>query len=238
MLTIASPENRNALTTELLAELVSTLEGLDGDAAVLTGGPSLFASGADVRALLDADPDEYARSPRAESWRRLNALELPLVAAVAGYALGGGCELAFLCDLVVAADNAVFGQPEVRLGLVPGAGGTQRFARAGGRYLAADVVLAGRTIDAFEARDRGLVAHVVPAERIVEAGVAAAAQIAKGAPVAVRAAKQALRSSEELPVSEALEHEREQLVRALRTDDRREGISAFLDKRPPRFTGR
>ena len=166
--TIASPENRNALTTELLLDLITALEKLDADrtvsVAVLTGGTQLFASGADVRALLEVTPAEYARSPRADCWRRLNGLGLPLVAAVAGYALGGGCELALVADIVVAGDTAVFGQPEARLGLIPGAGGTQRWARVAGRHVAAEVVLAGRTVDAFEARDLGLVALVVPAE--------------------------------------------------------------------------
>jgi enoyl-CoA hydratase/carnithine racemase len=191
-----------------------------------------------VRALLEVTPEEYAASPRAEAWRRLDRVEVPLVAAVAGWALGGGCELAFACDVVVAADTAVFGQPEAKLGLIPGAGGTQRWARAVGRFAAADVVLAGRTVDAFEARELGLVAKVVPAERVVVAGVALAQRIAAGAPLSLRAAKAALRAAEELPLSEGLRHEREQLLRVLATEDRTEGITAFLEKRPPRFAGR
>jgi len=241
IVTIASPENRNALTTELLLDLVTALEKLDADrtisVAVLTGGTQLFASGADVRALLEVTPAEYARSPRADCWRRLNGLGMPLVAAVAGYALGGGCELALLADILVAGDTAVFGQPEARLGLIPGAGGTQRWARVAGRHVAAEVVLAGRTVDAFEARDLGLVALVVPAERVVEAAAALAARIATGAPLALRAATASVRAAEELPLAAALEAERERLVEVLATDDRVEGITAFLEKRPPRFTG-
>ncbi|MDQ0381107.1 enoyl-CoA hydratase/carnithine racemase [Amycolatopsis thermophila] len=151
--------------------LADTLDELDADPAVraivLTGGTTLFASGADVRQLKEISPTEYAASARGAGWRRFGTLETVLVAAVAGYALGGGCELALVADLVVAADTAVFGQPEVKLGLVPGAGSTQRWARAAGRYTAAGVVLTGRSVDAFEAR--GLVHRIVPAERVVAA---------------------------------------------------------------------
>jgi enoyl-CoA hydratase/carnithine racemase len=242
VVTLDRPAQRNALSTEMLGELATALERLDRDSevrvAVLTGGNRVFASGADVRELLRLTPAAYARSPRAAAWRRLDALGLPLVAAVAGPALGGGCELALLCDLVVAADTAVLGQPEVRLGLIPGAGGSQRWARAAGRFVAGEVVLAGRTVDAFEARDLGLVARVVPAERLVDAAVALAARVAEGAPLALRAARSALRRSEELPVSAALEHDRSLLQMLLSTDDRSEGIEALLERRAPVFAGR
>ena len=240
--TIAAPETRNALTTELLEELVVRLVELDADpavrAVVLTGGTTLFASGANVRELRDIEPAAYAMSPRLDCWRRLNDLSTPMVAAVAGPALGGGAELALLADLVVAADTAVFGQPEVRLGILPGAGGTQRWARAAGRYVAAGLVLTARTVDAFEARDLGIVDRVVPAERVVAAAADVAGQIAAHAPLALRAARGAVRRSEELPLSAALEHERAQLVTLLSTEDHREGIDAFLEKRAPEFTGR
>lgn len=241
VVTIADPATRNALTNELLAELVEAFERFDRDgaaAAVLTGGTTMFASGADLRAMLSIEPADYAGSPRGEAWRRLNALELPLVAAVAGHALGGGCELALLADLIIAADTARFGQPEVRLGLIPGAGGTQRWARATGRFTAANVVLAGRTIDAFEARELGIVAAVVPAERVLDAALALASELARGAPVAVRAARAAVRAAEQTGLDDGLARERELFLRALATEDRREGISAFLEKRPPVFEGR
>jgi len=241
LLTLAAPATRNALTNELLVALADELERLDQRgcrAAVITGGSEVFASGADLRVMLEIEPDEYRASPRGEAWRRLNRLALPLIAAVAGPALGGGCELAFLADMVVAADNARFGQPEVGLGLIPGAGGTQRWARAAGRFLAADVVLAGRTLDAFEARDLQLVTRVVPAERVVVAAVELAERVARGAPLAVRAARLAVRAAERMDLDAGLDLEREQLLAALATEDRREGISAFLEKRPPQFLGR
>ncbi|MFJ7217846.1 enoyl-CoA hydratase-related protein [Amycolatopsis sp. NPDC098790] len=238
VVTIAAPETRNALSTELLTELADTLEGLDVRAVVLTGGPKLFAAGADVKQLRELSPIEYAASGRAACWQRIGAVGTPLVAAVAGYALGGGCELALSADLVVAADTAVFGQPEVKLGLVPGAGGTQRWARAAGRYAAAGVVLTGRTVDAFEARDLGLVHRIVPSERLVEAAVAVASSVAANGPLAVRAARSALRRADELPLSAALEYERQQLLLMLGSDDHVEGITALLEKRAPRFTGR
>jgi enoyl-CoA hydratase len=242
LVTLDSPENRNALSTDLLVELAGALETLDADPAVhaivLTGGPTLFASGADVRQLREISPVEYAASPRGAAWRRIGGVETVLVAAVAGYALGGGCELALACDLVVAADTAVFGQPEVRLGLVPGAGGTQRWARAAGRYVAGDVVLTGRQVSAFEARSLGLVNRIVPAERLVPAAVAVAASIAAHGPLAVRAARGAVRRAEELPLAAALEYERQQLLAMLATEDHVEGIDALLEKRSPRFAGR
>jgi enoyl-CoA hydratase len=236
------PDRRNALSTEMLTAVADALAELDRDAgvraAVLTGGPRVFASGADVRELRDVAPAAYASSPRVAQWRRLGALELPLIAAVAGVALGGGCELALLTDLLVAGDDAVFGQPEVGLGLLPAAGGTQRWARAAGRYRAAEVVLAGRRLDAIEARDLGLVASVVPAERIEAAGLALAARVAAGAPLALRAARAAVRAAEELPLSAALEAERARLVALLSSEDHVEGIDAVLEHRPPRFAGR
>jgi enoyl-CoA hydratase len=241
VVTIDSPENRNALSTGLLVELADALDTLDADPAVraivLTGGSALFASGADVRQLRDIAPVEYATSARAACWRRINAVDTVLVAAVAGFALGGGCELALAADLVVAADTAVFGQPEVKLGLVPGAGGTQRWTRVAGRYTAAGIVLTGRTVDAFEARDLGLVHRIVPAQRLVAAAVSVAGEIAANGPLAVTAARSAVRRAEELPLSAALEYERQQLLLMLTTTDHVEGITALLEKRPPRFTG-
>lgn len=242
VLTISRPEARNALSTDVLTGLSSGLDRAEADrdvrAVVLTGGPRIFASGADVRELRATTPADYVQSQRLTAWLRFPRFTKPSVAAVAGYALGGGCELAMTCDFIVAADNAVLGQPEIRLGILPGAGGTQRWARVAGRYRAAELVLNARTVDAWTARQMGLVNEVVPAERAVDAAVALARSVAVHSPIAARLAKAALRASEELPLTGALDHERALLGTLLSTDDHLEGIDAFLEKRPARFTGR
>jgi enoyl-CoA hydratase/carnithine racemase len=242
VVTIARPTTRNALTTEVLGAIAAAYDRAEADsdvrALVLTGGPVTFASGADVRELRDVNPASYLVSERQAAWARFARFGKPTVAAVAGFVLGGGCELALSCDVVLAADTAVFGQPEVRLGLIPGAGGTQRWARAAGRYRAADIVLHATTLDAWTAAACGVVTEVVPAERLLAAAIDYARTVASFAPVAVRLARQAVRAAEELPVSAALAHEKSLLATALATDDHREGIDAFLAKRSPRFAGR
>jgi enoyl-CoA hydratase/carnithine racemase len=242
VVTIARPTTRNALTTEVLGGVAAAYDQAEADsdvrALVLTGGPVMFASGADVRELRDVNPASYLVSERQAAWARFARFGKPTVAAVAGFVLGGGCELALSCDVVIAADTAVFGQPEVRLGLIPGAGGTQRWARAAGRYRAADIVLHATTLDAWTAAACGVVTEVVPAERLLAAAIDYAQTVASFAPVAVRLARQAVRAAEELPVSAALAHEKSLLATALATDDHREGIDAFLAKRSPRFAGR
>jgi enoyl-CoA hydratase/carnithine racemase len=242
VVTIAQPTTRNALTTEVLGGVAAAYDRAEADsdvrALVLTGGPVMFASGADVRELRDVNPASYLVSERQAAWARFARFGKPTVAAVAGFVLGGGCELALSCDVVIAADTAVFGQPEVRLGLIPGAGGTQRWARAAGRYRAADIVLHATTLDAWTAAACGVVSEVVPAERLLAAAIDYAQTVASFAPVAVRLARQAVRAAEELPVSAALAHEKSLLATALATDDHREGIDAFLAKRSPRFAGR
>lgn len=242
LITIARPQARNALSTDVLQGLSSGLDRAESDdsvrAVVITGGSRIFASGADIRELRKTTPADYATSDRLTAWLRFNRFPKPSVAAVAGYVLGGGCELAMTCDFIVAADNAVLGQPEIKLGILPGAGGTQRWARVGGRFRAADVVLTGRTVDAWTAHDIGLVNRVVPAERVVDAGVALAESVAVHSPIAARLTRAALRASEEMPLTGALEHERALLGTLLSTDDHLEGIDAFLEKRAARFTGR
>lgn len=240
--TIARPEARNALSTDVLRGLSDALDRAEHDdgvrAVVLTGGPQIFASGADIRELRAATPAGYLLSDRLAAWQRFGRFPKPTVAAVAGYVLGGGCELAMSCDFIVAADNAVLGQPEIRLGIIPGAGGTQRWSRVAGRFRAAELVLGARNVDAWTAQQMGLVNQVVPAECVVEAGVAMAATVTVHSPVAARLGKAALRASEEMPMTGGLDHERSLLTTLLSTDDHLEGIDAFLEKRSARFTGR
>lgn len=240
--TIDRPQTRNALSADVLRALATAMDRAEADpevrVLVLTGGPRLFASGADIRELRRTSPADYLLSERLECWHRFARFGKPAVAAVAGYVLGGGCELAMTCDAVVAADSAVFGQPEINLGIIPGAGGTQRWARVAGRFRAAELVLGGRLVDAWTAQRMGLVSQVVPAERVVEAGIALAASIAARSPVAARLGKQALRTAEEVGLTAGLAHERSLLLTLLSTDDHIEGIDAFLEKRPARFTGR
>ncbi|MCZ7428841.1 enoyl-CoA hydratase-related protein [Micromonospora sp. WMMA1949] len=240
--TIDRPQTRNALSADVLRALAAAMDRAEADpevrVLVLTGGPRLFASGADIRELRRTSPADYLLSERLECWNRFARFGKPAVAAVAGYVLGGGCELAMTCDAVVAADSAVFGQPEINLGIIPGAGGTQRWARVAGRFRAAELVLGGRLVDAWTAQRMGLVSQVVPAERVVEAGIVLAASIAARSPVAARLGKQALRTAEEVGLTAGLAHERSLLLTLLSTDDHIEGIDAFLEKRPARFTGR
>jgi len=241
VLTINRPQARNALSTEVLNGLVAGLDWAEGEpsvrAVVITGGTKLFASGADIRELRQTTPARYLQSERQKAWPRFANFKKPLVAAVAGYVLGGGCEIAMSCDFIVAADSAVLGQPEIKLGIIPGAGGTQRWARVVGRFKAAELVLAGRNLDAWTAHRIGMVNQVVPAECVVEAGVALAQEAAGYSPIASRLGKAALRSSEEVGVTAGLDFERAQLAVLLSSEDHFEGIDAFLEKRRPEFTG-
>jgi enoyl-CoA hydratase len=243
LLTIHRPAARNALSFALLAELAAELERLDGDqtchVVVLTGaGDTAFAAGADITELADQTPERLAADGHFDAWDRIAAVEVPVIAAVRGYALGGGCELAMTCDLLVAGDDARFGQPEIRIGVMPGAGGTQRLTRAIGMARAMDLVLTGRLMDAAEAERSGLVTRVVPAAETVSAALDLADTIAGMPPLAVRAAKRAVRAAAELPLSAGLRHEREAFFALFATHDQREGMRAFMEKRAPTWTGR
>lgn len=242
VITIDRPSARNALTAEVLLGIANALDRAESDPGVrvivLTGGPEIFASGADIRELRKTTPADYLLSERLTAWQRFARTAKPTIAAVSGYVLGGGAELALSCDLIVAADTARFGQPEINLGILPGAGGTQRWARVAGRFRAAELVIAGDMIDAWTAHRWGLVTSVVPARRVVDAAVDLAGRIAAKSPIATRLAKSAVRASEEMALSAAMAHERAQLTTLLSTDDHLEGIDAFLEKRPATFTGR
>jgi enoyl-CoA hydratase len=243
LVTIDRPEALNALSFGLLAELAEALEGLDRDGrtrvAILAGaGDRAFAAGADIVELADQTPDRLRAEGHFGAWDRIGAIGIPMIAAVRGFALGGGCELAMSCDLIVAADDARFGQPEIKIGVMPGAGGTQRLTRAIGVARAMELVLTGRTMDAAEARDAGLVTSVVPAASVMDTALALGDSIASMPPLAVRAAKRSVLAAAELPLSAGLRAEREAFFDLFATDDQREGMRAFQEKRPATWTGR
>ncbi|HET9681824.1 MAG TPA: enoyl-CoA hydratase-related protein [Candidatus Limnocylindrales bacterium] len=237
------PEVLNALDFALIAALTDALEALDRDPAcraiVITGaGDRAFAAGADITELAIQTPTSLVVDDQFHRWERIKRIRKPLIAAVRGHALGGGCELAMTCDLIVAGEDARFGQPEIKLGVMPGAGGTQRLTRAIGKAKAMEVVLTGRTMDAREAEAHGLVTTVVPAEQTVPEALELAARIAAMPPVAVLAAKAAVNRAEELPLEAGLEYERRSFYLLFDTEDQKEGMAAFAEKRKPTWRGR
>jgi enoyl-CoA hydratase/carnithine racemase len=236
------PDARNALSPELMEELAGIVEGWDADpevrCIVIAGGEEYFAAGADIKAMADRTFQEVLTAPTQRFWARLAACRTPLVAAVSGYALGGGCELALVCDMIVASETAQFGQPEILLGIIPGGGGTQRLARVIGKQRAMELVLTGRRIDAEEALRLGLVNRVAPAGKWLEQAIELAGVVARRPPLAVRLGKQAVIAAEETSLSAGLDQERRLYELAMATEDRVEGMTAFLEKRDPEFKGR
>jgi enoyl-CoA hydratase/carnithine racemase len=239
---IDHPETRNALSPELMEELAAAVEGFDADrnvrCIVIAGSDEVFVSGADIGALAEREFHEALFHPAAAFWRRLAECRTPLVAAVSGWALGGGCELALLCDLIVASETAVFGQPEITLGIIPGGGGTQRLARAVGKQRAMELVLTGRRFDAREAERMGIVNIVASKREWLDSATELAGRIASRPPIAARLAKQAVLAAEETTMGSGLEQERRLYELAMATEDRVEGMRAFLEKREPDFKGR
>jgi enoyl-CoA hydratase len=237
VVTIDRPAQRNALSDPVLALLVDTLEELDGDdtcrCIVLAGSDKVFASGADVRSLLERTPLEAYEGDRAQRWAAIRRLRTPLVAGVSGFCLGGGCELALIADLVVASETARFGLPETRLGLVPGAGGTQLLPRAVGKAVAMDMVLTGRLLSADEAAQFGLVARVTAADAWLATAREVAAAIASRTAVAQRLAKGAIDEAFETPLQAGIAAERRAFAIAFASSDGREGLEAFVEKREP-----
>jgi len=233
------PEARNALSDALMDELVARLSELDADGdvrcIVLAGDERAFAAGADIAELAAATAVELYQAPRVARWDAIRKLSTPLVAAVSGWCLGGGCELAMTCDLIVASDTARFGQPETGLGIIPGAGGTQRLARAVGKALAMDMVLTGRILTAHEALAAGLVARVVAREAWLDEARRVAGEIATRAPVAQRLAREAVDRAFETGLDSGLDFERKALYLAFASEDAREGLSAFVEKRRPEW---
>jgi enoyl-CoA hydratase/carnithine racemase len=235
------PDARNALSPELMEELASIVEGWDEDPAirciVIAGGDEVFAAGADIGAMAKRSFQEVLASPSASFWPRLAAVRTPLVAAVSGWALGGGCELALTCDMIVASETAEFGQPEILLGIIPGGGGTQRLARVIGKQRAMELVLTGRRIEAEEARRLGIVNQVTGRKEWLEKAIELAEVISRRPPVAVRLGKQAVIAAEETTLTAGLDQERRLYELAMATEDRVEGMEAFLEKRKPDFRG-
>ncbi|HMH41740.1 MAG TPA: enoyl-CoA hydratase-related protein [Gaiellaceae bacterium] len=236
------PQQLNALSSELMEELVDTLRRLDADDAVgcivVGGNERAFAAGADIAELAAGTPVSLFMERRIERWDAIRSVRTPLVAAVSGFCLGGGCELALVCDLIVAAESATFGQPEVNLGVMPGAGGTQRLTRAVGKAVAMDMILSGRTLSAEEARELGLVARVVAQEAWLEEAKRVAAEIAAKSPVSVRLAKGAIDYAFEAPLTAGVDFERRSFYLSRASEDAEEGLSAFVEKRKPKFKGR
>ena len=237
------PEALNALDTALMAELTRALDAAEADAAVrcviLTGSDKAFAAGADVKEMAALDyPETYLADFITRTHERAAGFRKPLIAAVSGYALGGGCELAMMCDIVIAADTAKFGQPEVTLGIGPGMGGSQRLTRAVGKAKAMDMVLTGRMIDAAEAERSGLVSRVTPAAELMTEAKAVAAKIASLSPVAVTACKEMVETAFETTLGQGVRTERRLFQALFATDDQKEGMAAFLEKRKPAFKGR
>jgi enoyl-CoA hydratase/carnithine racemase len=242
LLRLNRPEARNALSPELMEELAGELERLDPDpevrCVVIAGSDKVFAAGADIKAMAERSFAEALRHPAASFWRRLAAIKTPMIAAVSGYALGGGCELALACDMIVAAEDATFGQPEINLGIIPGGGGTQRLARVLGKQRAMELVLTGERFDAAAALELGLVNRVVEGDGWLDEAMALAATVAERPPIAARLAKQAVIAAEETTLSAGLENERRLYELAMATEDRVEGMTAFLEKREPKFEGK
>ncbi len=236
------PDARNALSPELMEELATLCERWDEDpdvgCIVIAGGQDWFAAGADIKVMAQRTFAEALTSPAARFWPRLSSVRKPLIAAVSGYALGGGCELALACDMIVASEQAEFGQPEILLGIIPGGGGTQRLARVLGKQRTMELVLTGRRIDAGEAQALGLVNRVTSPYEWLDSALELAQVVAGRPPLAVRLAKQAVLAADETALGAGLDQERRLYELAMATEDRVEGMNAFLEKRTPEFRGR
>ena len=243
LVTLNRPDVLNALDYATLGALVEALERLDTDethrCAVITGaGERAFAAGADIKEMSGATPVSLTIANSFARWERIRRVRKPIIAAVRGYALGGGCELAMACDMIVAAEDAVFGQPEIKVGVMPGAGGTQRLTRAVGKAKAMELILTGRNVPAREAEAHGLVTRLVPRDETVAAALELAAQIAALPPLAVIAAKEAVNRAFDLSLEAGLEFERRNFFLLFASEDQKEGMAAFTEKREPRWKGR
>jgi enoyl-CoA hydratase len=242
LLQINRPREKNALNRQLMTELADVLVRLDTDdstgVAVITGGAEVFAAGADIKEMANSTAAEMVVIDQFETWNRIRSFRKPLIAAVSGVALGGGFELSLMCDMIVASETARFGQPEIKLGTMPGAGGTQRLTRAVGKARAMELILTGKLINAQEALSFGLVNSVWPVDRFLAEALALGQAIAEMSPVALRLAKEAVNQAFEGSLTEGLTVERKNFYLTFTTEDRKEGMSAFIEKRKPAFKGR
>lgn len=239
---INRPKVLNALSFGVLREIVEALESFDKDdkvkATILTGNDDAFSAGADIKELSEATPVDLILKNQFALWDRLKKIAKPIIGAVSGYTLGGGCELAMSCDMIVASETARFGQPEINIGIMPGAGGTQRLTRTVGKFRAMEMILTGQHITAKEAEKHGLINKVVPVESYFGEAKKLALQIAQKGPVAVRMAKEAVLKAFDTPLDEGLQFERRNFYLLFSTEDMKEGMKAFIEKRPPNFKGR
>ncbi len=242
MIELNRPKELNALNRQLMLEIKETLQDFDNDdsirAIILTGGEKVFAAGADIKQMADATAIDMLNIDQFSTWDQIKKTKKPIIAAVSGFALGGGCELAMTCDMIIASETAQFGQPEINIGTMPGAGGTQRMTRAVGKALAMELVLTGRFINAEEAMRAGLINRIVPVEMLYKEAIKMAGLIAEKSPVAVKLAKEAVNKTFETTLDEGLQFERKNFYLTFASADQKEGMAAFVEKRKPNFTGK
>lgn len=242
IITLNRPKIFNALNLQLMNELISELERMDQDPAIrvilLTGNDKAFAAGADINEMAEASAMEILKRDQFAVWDRISLISKPIIGAVSGFVLGGGCELMMNCDMIIASETTVIGQPEIKLGVMPGAGGTQRLTRAVGLNKAMEMLLTGEPISAKEAHRYGLVNRVVPVEAYYQEALKLARQISEQAPLAVQLIKKSVHKADNLPLADALDYERNAFYLLMASEDRKEGMQAFLDKRKPRFSGK
>jgi enoyl-CoA hydratase len=241
IITLNRPKVLNAINPELMGQLADQLAAWDKDddiyVTVITGSEKAFAAGADIADMAPRSTLEMYERDQFAVWDFIARIKKPIIAAVSGFALGGGCELAMMCDIIIAADTAKFGQPEINLGIIPGAGGTQRLTRAVGKAVAMDVILTGRFLSADEALDAGLVSRVVGADEYLTIAMELAHEMAKKGPVALKIGKEAIIKAHELSLTEGIQYERKIFYLLFSTQDQKEGMKAFMEKRKPQFTG-
>jgi len=242
IVTLNRPQAMNAFNITMLSELFDALESFDKDetigALIVTGNEKAFAAGADIKEMADATPFQMITEARVDVWDRIRGIKKPVIAAVSGWALGGGCEFVLSCDMVIASESAKFGQPEITIGIIPGAGGTQRLARLVGKNLTMEMVINNRTLNANEALQFGLANRVVPIEGYLDAAVAFAEEIASRAPMAVRMAKDSVNAAFETTLTEGLKAEKRNFYPLFSTEDQKEGMQAFIEKRTPNWKGK